>query len=355
VFRRLCESEAAEFTVAFGDARPSDSLQTVADTSAVRARRLRNRYILTMRGGGSLRWQSGALGPILRREVDAVVAEGDLHCLSTLVAFGMCRLRRIPFIIWWHGVGQQSLRWLNPLRLAWARRASALIFYDSERPRWFVERGVPLEKVFVAWNSVDTDRISTLAAPWSRDRRRILYTGRLLPSKKIGLLLRAFASAQRRLPEGSVLTIVGDGPDAEVLKDLAKTLGVTDATEFAGSVVDERELAPFFNTSMLSVSPGAVGLALIHSMAYGVPMLVADGEPHGPEIAALDDGVNSLLFPPGDVEALASALIRTSRDTHRLAAMSEAARSTVASRYSIAAMARVFESAVDYSSQLGRG
>ena len=278
-----------------------------------------------------------------------MIIEGDMHCLSNLVASAIARLRGVHIVLWGHGVKATSSSLLHPVRMAWARNADALLFYDSERPRWYVAHGVPVDKVFVAWNSVNTDLISALAAGWPCARRRILYTGRLVPSKKVGLLLSAFASAQRQLPEGTVLTIVGDGPDARLLRDLAEKLGVAEATEFAGSVVDERELAPYFNTSMLSVSPGAVGLALIHSMAYGVPMLVADGEPHGPEFAALDDGVNGLLFPPGDVEALASALIRMSCDTHRLAAMSEAARSTVASRYSLAAMVRAFESAVDYA------
>ncbi len=98
-FRRLCESEDAEFAIAFGDARPSDSLQTVGDTSGVRARRLQNRYVLSVWNGGSLRLQSGAPGPIPRREADMVVAERDPRCRSTFVPFGLCRLRRTPFML----------------------------------------------------------------------------------------------------------------------------------------------------------------------------------------------------------------------------------------------------------------
>ncbi len=349
-FRRLCESAAAEFTIAFGDARPSDSLQTVDDTSGVRARRLRNRYILSIRGGGLLRWQSGALGPILRRDIDVVIAEGDLHCLSTLVAFGLSRLHRIPFIVWWHGIGQQSLRWLNPLRLGWARRASALIFYDPERPKWFTERGVSAEKVFVTWNSIDTDTAASLTAPWSATQRhRVLYVGRLIARKKVDLLLRGFALAVSDLPPDICLTIIGDGPEAAPLRTLASGLGIADRVQFTGSVADEARLAPYFNTSLVSVSPGYVGLSIIHSMAYGLPMLVADNEPHSPEIVALSPGANGEFFASGDADALAASVVRACADQQALARMSTAARETVSRWFSLDRMVRAFEGAVVYS------
>ncbi|NLN89373.1 MAG: glycosyltransferase [candidate division WS1 bacterium] len=349
-FRRLCESQAAEFTIAFGDARPSDSLQSADDTSGVHVRHLRNRHLPRTRAGGSLRWQSGALGPILRRDIDVVVAEGDLHCLSTLVAFGLCRLRRIPFILWWHGIGPQSLQWLNPLRVGWARRASALIFYDPERPKWFTERGIPAEKVFVTWNTVDTDTVASLAAPWSATQRhRILYVGRLIARKKVDLLLGGFEIAVSDLPPDTCLTIVGDGPEADPLRVRASDVGIADRVEFTGSVTNEAELAPYFNTSFVSVSPGYVGLSIIHSMAYGLPMLVADNEPHAPEIVALSPGANGELFASGDAEALAACLVRMCADQQAMARMSSAARETVARGFSLGRMVRAFEGAVVYS------
>jgi hypothetical protein len=166
-----------------------------------------------MRGGGSLRWQSGALGPVLRREVDVVVAEGDPHCLSALVAFAACRLLRIAFIVWWHAVGQQSLRWLSPLRLAWARRASALAFSGPERREWFTELGIPAQSVFVTWNTIDTDTIAGPAAPWSAaQRHRVLY---------VGCLIAALS------PEGTALVALCDQPNAEtrIAQAVARTVG----------------------------------------------------------------------------------------------------------------------------------
>jgi glycosyltransferase involved in cell wall biosynthesis len=238
---------------------------------------------------------------------------------------------------------------MYPLRLAWARNADALILYDSERLAWFTERGIAPEKLFLAWNSVDTDRIASLAQDWSASRRyRVLYTGRLIAQKKVDLLLRAFALAAPGLPCEARLTMIGAGPEAAALRGLAENLHILGRTDFVGQVTDEAVLAPYFNTSRMSVSAGGVGLALIHTMAYGVPMLVADHEPHGPEFSALVPEVNGLLFPSDDCEALAHLLVQAFAGGLALAGMSQAARSTVATRYSLGAMVDAFNAAVAY-------
>lgn len=349
LFRRLSLSETAEFIVAYGEARPRESRQTVKDARGVRSIEITNRYLLRIPGRGWLRWQSGILGPVWARRFDVVVLQGDVHCLSSLLASVVCRLRRIGLILWWHGVGQRSSSCLKPVRLLWARMADAILFYDTERPEWFIRRGVPSEKVFIAWNSIDTDLVAGLAADWSAvPRYRVLYIGRLTARKKVGLLVRGFADAAAELPPDARLTVIGDGPEGPMLRRLAADLGIADRTEFTGSITEESRLAPYFNTSLVSISPGAAGLALIHSMAYGVPVLVADDELHGPEFSALTPNVNGMLFPSDDCKALATALVKTFTNRDSIADMGEAARLTVATRYSLSAMVDGFEAAVAY-------
>src|SRR5581483_7439328 len=145
--------------------------------------------------------------------------------------------------------------------------------------------GVPKNKIFVAWNSIDIDEIDSLVQhlPMTR-RNRVLFIGRLIPEKKPGLLIEAFANASSRLSSDIVLTLVGDGPERTNLERLVRQFNIDDRVEFVGSTYNQDQLAPYFNTSWISVSPGYIGLSAIHSMAFGVPMLVADKEPHSPEI-----------------------------------------------------------------------
>jgi glycosyltransferase involved in cell wall biosynthesis len=130
------------------------------------------------------------------------------------------------------------------------------------------------------------------------------YLGRLSHEKGLDILIRAVA----KLETGRLL-IVGDGPEADDLKALALELG-TSRVEFAGYRSGE-ELKRILAESQFLVLPSrwyenlpfavmeafASSKAVVASRIGGIPEMV-------------DDGVNGLLFPPGDVEALAACLRR---------------------------------------------
>jgi glycosyltransferase involved in cell wall biosynthesis len=72
------------------------------------------------------------------------------------------------------------------------------------------------------------------------------------------------------------------------------------------------------------------GLAALEAMACGVPS-IATRVGGVPEL--IEDGVNGLLFPVGDTEAMAAAAIALLGDEARLAAMSAAARKNASDRF----------------------
>jgi len=55
------------------------------------------------------------------------------------------------------------------------------------------------------------------------------------------------------------------------------------------------------------VIPGAVGLAINHAFAHGLPLVTRTGALHGPEIEYLEDGVNGRLVE-GDLDAFARGI-----------------------------------------------
>lgn len=128
---------------------------------------------------------------------------------------------------------------------------------------------------------------------------RFLFIGRMVPAKKPELVLRAFARFAPQMP-GSRLSMVGSGPLEDSLKAQASELGVAGQTEFLGHVSDLSRLSILFGESAACLSPGYVGLSAIQSFSFGTPMLIADNEPHAPEIAAIKDGENSLFFKSDD-------------------------------------------------------
>jgi glycosyltransferase involved in cell wall biosynthesis len=136
------------------------------------------------------------------------------------------------------------------------------------------------------------------------EKDHFCYIGRLSHEKGLDILIRAVA----KLDSGRLL-IVGDGPEADDLKALALELG-TSRVEFAGYRSGE-ELKRILAESQFLVLPSrwyenlpfavmeafASSKAVVASRIGGIPEMV-------------DDGVNGLLFPVGDVDALAACLRR---------------------------------------------
>jgi glycosyltransferase involved in cell wall biosynthesis len=77
---------------------------------------------------------------------------------------------------------------------------------------------------------------------------------------------------------------------------------------FLGEIHDEDELAVIFAASDLVLIPGAVGLAVNHALAYGLPLVTARGQAHGPEVAIAEHGQNAWFVQTCTADDIASAL-----------------------------------------------
>ena len=162
----------------------------------------------------------------------------------------------------------------------------------------------------------------------------VLFVGRLVPYKGVDVLLRAM----RGLEASAV--IVGDGPLREDLQREADALGIADSISFRGTLSEEA-LAELYRTCDVLVLPSttaaeAFGLVQVEAMARGKPVVstrVPSGVPW-----VNQDGVTGFTVPPGDVDALRSALARLLRDEHLRTQMGEAGRRRFREWFTHAAM-----------------
>jgi glycosyltransferase involved in cell wall biosynthesis len=144
-----------------------------------------------------------------------------------------------------------------------------------------------------------------------------------------------------------VWCLLGDGPERQQLAELAKKNRVEHAIRWAGSLYDENTLAPWFKTSEVLVHPGAIGLTLLHAFGYGLPVVTHDNRnDQMPEIAALRNGANGVLFRQGNVEALVESLLMILRGPEIRARLSEAALRTAREGFNTAVMASRFSEMV---------
>ncbi|AOJ10857.1 glycosyltransferase [Burkholderia mayonis] len=125
-------------------------------------------------------------------------------------------------------------------------------------------------------------------------------------------LLRAYAKVRARRAEAPRLVLVGDGPDRQVLEQLADALGLGDVVQFIGFCANPFPYVRAADTLILSSRYEGFGMVLGEAMALGTPVISTDC-PTGPR-DLLDGGRGGLLVPPGDAAALADAIERMLAD-----------------------------------------
>jgi alpha-1,6-mannosyltransferase len=110
-----------------------------------------------------------------------------------------------------------------------------------------------------------------------RDRRVLLYVGRLSPEKNIGLLLAAFEALHARHPSRYHLVIVGDGPLRRILP---ATRHRTGALTWRSYVQDNAILSRYYHAADLFIHPGVCetfGLVVLEAQACGLPCVGISG------------------------------------------------------------------------------
>lgn len=176
----------------------------------------------------------------------------------------------------------------------------------------------------------------------------VLVLGALVGWKRPDLALEAAAIARRRRPELR-LRLVGAplGAKAEpilpLLRERASRPDLAGAVEFVGSVADPRpELARA--TCLLHCAPREpFGLALVESLAAGRPVVAP--EVAGP--AEIIDRSCGILYPPGDAEAAAEALLRLLDDPAQAAAMGAHGRERARARFDLTPARERFSSVME--------
>ncbi len=228
------------------------------------------------------------------------------------------------------------LAWRDCLRVF--RRADIVTAPTPRAVRLLREQGLDGTILPVSCG-LDLRRFAQPPAARADDGLRVLFVGRLDAEKNVDVLLRALPLRPERLP--ITAEIVGDGSRRGELEELARALGVADRVVFHGLVSDQAVLDAYARCDVFCM-PGTAelqSLATMEAMAAGKPVVAADAMalPH-----LVRPGLNGLLFPPGDVPALAAALGVVLSDPEARMLMGDASREIIA-RHDIAATLDTFE------------
>ena len=163
----------------------------------------------------------------------------------------------------------------------------------------------------VIHNAVGNEQVYTAITPEVREKK-FTAIGRLSSQKDYPTMLSAFAKVAELHPEYT-LEIFGGGSDLEKLEANAKELGIFEKVKFMG--VSKNAVTEAAKGSCFVMSSAFEGMpnALMEAMAVGLPCVSTDC-PYGPA-ELIEDGVNGLLVPVGDIDALADAMLRMIEDS----------------------------------------
>jgi N-acetyl-alpha-D-glucosaminyl L-malate synthase BshA len=160
------------------------------------------------------------------------------------------------------------------------------------------------------------------------DEAILMHLSNFRPVKRVVDVVKVFARVVREVP--AQLVLVGDGPDRSSAEWLAHDLQIQDKVHFMGKQERVNELLPLADLMLMPSELESFGLAALEAMACKVPA-IATGVGGVPEL--IDDGETGLLYPVGDVDAMAAGALTLLGDRARLETMREAARKTAQKRF----------------------
>lgn len=170
----------------------------------------------------------------------------------------------------------------------------------------------PYEPDYELIRSVSPESLNATVSRFGLDatRRRITYSGRLVPVKRVDLLIDAFARIEAQRPEWD-LTIVGDGPlraslEARVPEQLRPRVSWT------GFLDDQPAVSAIYRLSDVLVLPSDhEPWAVVINEAVSAGLAVVASEIVGAAAELVRDGVNGWIFQPGNLDHLTKCLLDT--------------------------------------------
>jgi glycosyltransferase involved in cell wall biosynthesis len=240
------------------------------------------------------------------------------------------------------------------------RLADVVVLYTDEEAQEFIRSGFEVHRVFALNNTIDTSGIEAARKQWDEERlaafrsesgingkKLLLFCGRLHSRARLELALDAVAIL-RASDSRWMLVVIGSGEEEARLYEYAGKKGLQGAVRWLGPIYDAAEQAPWFLSAQCFLYPGGVGLSLMNSFAFGLPVITHDDvRTQMPEIAALVDGDNGMLFRAGDAVDLVRKIQKLDSDEAVRDRMSRNAMETIASRFSLENMVNRFITAME--------
>lgn len=286
---------------------------------------------------------------------DAYIIHGNPRVISNVLISWLAKTSRKPIAIWGQARTANSKSFLENIKLSWWRQFSYLFVYNSNEVEFLLSKNFTRHLIIGMENGLDQAEIDNAIIQWPKkkledwlvknnlkEKTLLLSCARIVQKNRFELAVAAL-DILRRSNNNVLWCVIGDGPEISRLQSMVEEKSLEDNVLWLGEIHEEGLLAPWFLSSKIFVHPSGIGLSLLHSFGYGLPVITHD-DPHQqmPEFYALEPEVNGTTFVKDSSEDLARSISRLINAPQVREKMRENAQHTVHAKFNTKIMAKNF-------------
>lgn len=266
---------------------------------------------------------------IFNKNIKNIVKENDILMftgydqLSIIFASLICKVYKKPYIIVFDGISKYKVfnkeKKLKKLIKSFVIKNSSYILANGKISKLYLENkfNYPKEKIYNQYLSVDNKTIENLYKNKEKYRSKyrkkynindddkvIVFSGRLIEKKNVGLIVKAISSLGKR---NIKFLITGGGILEEEIRKISERLNV--CTIITGFMNRQEELFKHYFAADLLVLPSTDepwGLVVNEGMNAGLPIIVSDV--CGCSLDLVKNGVNGFVVETNNLKELSEKI-----------------------------------------------
>lgn len=280
----------------------------------------------------------GLLKMVRRERFDLIHSH---HRFSNLVCKFVSQLTTIPTIATVHEF-KDNRPW--PTRLGLPQHI--IVYSQALKSHLITSYGIQGHRISVIKMGIrpglltsQTNAVSKTGLKQPMNGPLIGCVSRISAEKGLNVLLKAISQVKKEGYQADYL-IIGDGPLRQELENLSSQLDLNDQVHFLGWQGNVTTIIANVEFLILPSLSEGLGLVVLEGLIHAKPTI---GSRVGgiPEI--IQDGVNGLLVPPGDVDALTKAIIHLLRNPDFTMQLGWAGQQTLNRDFSVETMVKQTE------------
>lgn len=277
-------------------------------------------------------------------------------------AYKMWKEFGIPYVVITHAMEINT--WLSHWKtrrdlLKVLNNAARVLTVNQKIKELLVGNGVPEKKFvkmypgvddFFAEKDLDSDLEQTKKELDLEGKKVIVSIARLVKRKGLDIALLAMPEIVKEAPDVAYI-IVGNGPELEGLKELAKLIGVSRKTKFLGNISREKirkilQASDLFLLTPRDYNGNIEGFGIVY-MEAAAAGLCAVGTKSGGVPEAVLDGITGILVDENDADQTAEAVVRLLKDENSRKKMAMAAEERALKEFVWSKRALLFKAVVE--------